>query len=210
MAESMASMAEKALRIKPSDDLGSDYHTYGSIESVNEDGSYQVRLDGASNATRCANTCTAYAGDRALVLVKSDGKCAVVGRVGGTAVESYAIAPGSATESFSAKVPYSPHKTSYAVVYYRCTYADTVGSVKFPITEGGSANVVLKDFMDVDDSMIVGCIENIAVALGNSPNKHFTVTRGKPFRFAIKASGNSINASPGPQFEITQVTLCGW
>jgi microcystin-dependent protein len=84
MAESMASMAEKALRIKPSDDLGSDYHTYGSIESVNEDGSYQVRLDGASNATRCANTCTAYAGDRALVLVKSDGKCAVVGRVGGT------------------------------------------------------------------------------------------------------------------------------
>lgn len=84
MAESMASMAERALRIKPSDDLGSDYHTYGSIESVNEDGSYQVRLDGASNATRCANTCTASTGDRALVLVKSDGKCAVVGRVGGT------------------------------------------------------------------------------------------------------------------------------
>ena len=80
----MASMAEKALRIKPSDDLGSDYHTYGSIESVNEDGSYQVRLDGSSNATRCANTCTVSAGDRALVLVKSDGKCAVVGRVGGT------------------------------------------------------------------------------------------------------------------------------
>lgn len=131
-------------------------------------------------------------------------------RVNGvSAVESFAIAPGSATESFSAKVPYSPHKTSYAVVYYRCTYADTVGSVKFPITEGGSANVVLKDFVDVDDSMIVGCIENIAVALGNSPNKPFTVTRGKPFRFAIKASGNSINASPGSQFEITQVTLCG-
>lgn len=77
-------MAEKALRIKPSDDLGSDYHTYGLVESVNADGSYQVRLDGAPCATRCANTCTVSAGDRALVLVKSDGKCAVVGRVGGT------------------------------------------------------------------------------------------------------------------------------
>lgn len=84
MADSMASMAEKALRIKPSDDLGSDYHTYGLVESVNADGSYQVRLDGAPCATRCANTCTVSAGDRALVLVKSDGKCAVVGRVGGT------------------------------------------------------------------------------------------------------------------------------
>lgn len=131
-------------------------------------------------------------------------------RVNGvSAVESFAIAPGSATESFSANVPYSPHKTSYAVVYYRCTYASTVGSVKFPITEGGSANVVLKDFVDVNDSMIVGCIENIAVALGKSPNKTFTVTRGKPFRFAMQSSGTSINGNPGTQFEITQVTLCG-
>ena len=131
-------------------------------------------------------------------------------RVNGvSAVESFAIAPGSATESFSANVPYSPHKTSYAVVYYRCTYTDTVGSVKFPITEGGSANVVLKDFVDVNDSMIVGCIENIAVALGKSPNKTFTVTRGKPFRFAMQSSGTSINGNPGTQFEITQVTLCG-
>ena len=84
MAESMASMAEKALRIKPGGDSGVDHHTYGTVESANADGSYQVRIDGAATATRCANTCTVSAGDRALVLVKSDGKCAVVGRVGGT------------------------------------------------------------------------------------------------------------------------------
>lgn len=134
-------------------------------------------------------------------------------RVNGvSAVESFAIAPGSATESFSAKVPYSPHKTSYAVVYYRCTYTDAYGSVKFPITEGGSANVVLKEltaFEGADGSMAVGCAENITVALGNYPNKPFTITRGNPYRFAIKPSGNNINANPGPQFEITQVTLCG-
>lgn len=134
-------------------------------------------------------------------------------RVNGvSAVESFAIAPGSATESFSANVPYSPHKTSYAVVYYRCTYTDAYGSVKFPITEGGSANVVLKEltaFEGADGSMAVGCAENITVALGNYPNKTFTITRGNPYRFAIKPSGNNINANPGPQFEITQVTLCG-
>lgn len=134
-------------------------------------------------------------------------------RVNGvSAVESFAIAPGSATESFSANVPYSPHNTSYAVVYYRCTYTDAYGSVKFPITEGGSANVVLKELTAFEGdgvSMAVGCAENITVALGDYPNKTFTITRGKPYRFAIKPSGNNINANPGPQFEITQVTLCG-
>ncbi len=129
-------------------------------------------------------------------------------RVNGvSAVESYPITPGSATESFSKQVNYPIPNLSFAVVYYKCTYADTVGSVKFPITKGEFANVVLKDFVDVDDSMIVGCIENIAVSVDTAMK--FTVTRGKPFRFAIKDSGNSVNANPGPQFEITQVTLCG-
>lgn len=129
-------------------------------------------------------------------------------RVNGvSAVESYPITPGSATESFSKQVNYPIPNLSFAVVYYKCTYANTVGSVKFPITKGEFANVVLKDFVDVDGSMIVGCIENIAVAVDAAMK--FTVTRGKPFRFAIKDSGNSVNANPGPQFEITQVTLCG-
>lgn len=126
-----------------------------------------------------------------------------------SAVESYALTPGSATGSFSKKVSYPHPNLSYAVIYYKCTYANTVGSVKFPITNGEFANVVLKDFVDVDDSMIVGCIENIAVAVDTATVFTVTVTRGKPFRFAIKDSGNSINSNPGTQFEITQVTLCG-
>ena len=126
-----------------------------------------------------------------------------------SAVESYAFTPGSATGSFSKKVSYPHPNLSYAVIYYKCTYADTVGSVKFPITKGKLANVVLKDFVDVDNSMIVVCIENIAVAVDTATMFTVTVTRGKPYRFAIKTSGNSINANPGSQFEITQVTLCG-
>lgn len=129
-----------------------------------------------------------------------------------SAVESLAIAPGSATESFSKRVNYQMPNLSYAVIYYKCTYTDAYGSVKFPITNGGSANVVLKEltaFEAADESIAVGCAERITVALDNSPNKTLTITRGNPYRFAIKPSGNNINANPGPQFEIMQVTLCG-
>ena len=128
---------------------------------------------------------------------------------GVSAVESFAVTPDSATGSFSKRLDALPPNLSYAVIYYKCTYANTVGSVKFPITNGEFANVVLKDFVDVGDSMIVGCIENIAVAVDTATVFTVTVTRGKPYRFAIKASGNSINANPGSQFAITQVTLCG-
>lgn len=131
-------------------------------------------------------------------------------RVNGvSAVESYAFTPGSATGSFSKKVSYPHPNLSYAVIYYKCTYANTVGSVKFPITKGGSANVVLKDFVDVSASMIVGCIENIAVAVNAATMFTVTVTRGKPYRFALQSSGTSVNSNPGSQFEITKITLCG-
>ena len=126
---------------------------------------------------------------------------------GVSAVESFAVAPDSATGSFSKRLDALPPNLSYAVIYYKCTYANTVGSVKFPITKGEFANVVLKDFVDVGDSMIVGCIENIAVAVDTATV--FTVTRGKPYRFALQPSGTSVNSNPGSQFEITQITLCG-
>ena len=68
---------------------------------------------------------------------------------------------------------------------------------------------MLKDFVDVGDSMIVGCIENIAVAVDTATMFTVAVTRGKPYRFALQPSGTSVNSNPGSQFEITQITLCG-
>lgn len=127
---------------------------------------------------------------------------------GVSAVESFAVTPDSATGSFSKRLDALPPNLSFAVVYYKCTYACTVGSVKFPLAKGGSANVVLKDLVDAGDA-VVGCVENIAVSVDTATGFTLTVTRGNPYRFAIKASGNSINANPGSQFEITQVTLCG-
>ena len=130
-----------------------------------------------------------------------------------SAVESYPVRGVSATNSFSATVHYSPPNLSFACIYYRCTYTNTVGSVKFPLVKGGSANVVLKELMGFEtgegESIAVGCTENITVAIDSASVGTLTVTRGNPYRFAVKPSGNSINANPGTQFEITQVTLCG-
>lgn len=131
---------------------------------------------------------------------------------GVSAVESFAVTPDSATGSFSKRLDALPPNLSFAVVYYKCTYTGTVGSVKFPITRSGSANVVLKEltaFESADGSIAVGCVENIAVSVDTATGFTLTVTRGNPYRFAIKASGNSVNSNPGTQFEITQVTLCG-
>lgn len=60
-----------------------DEHVWGTVESVNADGSYQVRINSAGAATRCVACCKADAGDRVLVAILADGKCATVGRLGG-------------------------------------------------------------------------------------------------------------------------------
>lgn len=60
-----------------------DRHAYGIVRAVNADGSYQVALDGSVEPTRCAAFCSAAAGDRVAVIVRSDGKCDAIGRLGG-------------------------------------------------------------------------------------------------------------------------------
>lgn len=60
-----------------------DGHAYGVVKALNADGSYDIVLDGSTEATRCAACCTASVGDRVLVLVKANGKCDAIGRLGG-------------------------------------------------------------------------------------------------------------------------------
>lgn len=57
---------------------------YGTVESVNADGSYQVKLNASATTTRCAKLCDADVGDRVLVLIQANGHCAAIGRVGGS------------------------------------------------------------------------------------------------------------------------------
>lgn len=56
---------------------------YGTVESINADGSYQVKLNASATTTRCAKLCDAGVGDRVLVLIQANGHCAAIGRVGG-------------------------------------------------------------------------------------------------------------------------------
>lgn len=60
-----------------------DEHRYGIVRSVNEDGSYEVLLDGDVQTSRCAQYGTALVGDRVLAVTKKDGRNDLIGRLGG-------------------------------------------------------------------------------------------------------------------------------
>lgn len=80
MAQATVKMAARALRL----DHGKakrEYHSLGTVKSVNGDGSYRVLLDGATVSTRCAIGCAATVRDRVLVLVLSDGKCVAICKI---------------------------------------------------------------------------------------------------------------------------------
>lgn len=60
-----------------------DEHRYGIVRSVNDDGSYEVLLDGDVQTSRCAQYGTALVGDRVLAVTKKDGRNDLIGRLGG-------------------------------------------------------------------------------------------------------------------------------
>lgn len=64
-----------------------DEHRYGIVRSVNEDGSYEVLLDGDVQTSRCAQYGTALVGDRVLAVTKKDGRNDLIGRLGGEPVD---------------------------------------------------------------------------------------------------------------------------
>lgn len=66
------------------DDRSGDSYRYGTVRSVNADGSANVLLGTDGTLTRCTALYTPVVGDRAQVVVKSDGSCVAIGRVGGT------------------------------------------------------------------------------------------------------------------------------
>ena len=60
-----------------------DAHESGIVRGVNADGSFEVLLPGAVQTTRCANYCRANVGDIVKVVIKANGKCDAIGRLGG-------------------------------------------------------------------------------------------------------------------------------
>lgn len=90
---------------------GGDAHVYGSVKAVNADGSYEVQLNASSVTTRCAPCCTALVGDRVLVLIKANGKCDAIGRLGGDlgggGSGEYEAIPSSQVDAIWASIPYA-------------------------------------------------------------------------------------------------------
>ena len=63
----------------------SDTHAFGIVRRVNTDGSYQVQLNSSSVTTRCTACCEAGVGNRVLVLIMRNGRCAAIAKVHSTA-----------------------------------------------------------------------------------------------------------------------------
>ena len=64
-----------------------DSHQYATVQAVNDDGSFQVRMNGALSTARAACLCNAEAGDRVLCVIHN-GQLAAIARVGGVEVPS--------------------------------------------------------------------------------------------------------------------------
>lgn len=61
----------------------SDSHAYGEVKSINQDGSYNVALNGANITTRCARLAGAKVGDTVFVTILKNGFAVVTNTVGG-------------------------------------------------------------------------------------------------------------------------------
>lgn len=63
------------------EDRSKDVYRYGTVASVNTDGSCTVSL-GNTESPRCASLYSASVGDRVQVVIKANGSCVVLGKVG--------------------------------------------------------------------------------------------------------------------------------
>lgn len=122
---------------------------YGTVESVNADGSYQVKLNASATTTRCAKLCDAEVGDRVLVLIQANGHCAAIGRVGGVDLSGlmpkpdvlYYNATGTTgTVTLSGSAADYDHMRIY---FYRNTDSKACGSVDIYEPNGKRASLVL-------------------------------------------------------------------
>lgn len=60
-----------------------DTHAYGEVMAINEDGTYQVSLNGSDTTVRCARLTGAKVGDTVMVTLLKNGYAVVTGCVGG-------------------------------------------------------------------------------------------------------------------------------
>lgn len=121
-----------------------DYTTYGRVDSINPDGSYQVQLNASATTTRCAKLCEAAVGDSVLVIVQSNGRAAAIGRVGGSVPKQTVEllwtnpAPSSVMESYTVNFPGGDYD-AYIITSTSSTDYGVLATCMLP--SGVSANI---------------------------------------------------------------------
>lgn len=124
--------------------VGRDAHLWGSVKSVNSDGSYEVQLNTSSVTARCAAGCTANVGDRVLVCIMANGRCVAIARLGGD------LGGGGGSDDFTetdptvpdwAKQPTKPTYTAEDVGAAPAEHehdASAITSGTIPLAQGGT------------------------------------------------------------------------
>ena len=146
---------------------------YGTVQSVNADGSYQVKLNASGN-TRCARLCNAAAGDAVFVVIQENGKCAAVGKVGGEEVGEplpevlYDNASGSAAPTLSQSAANFDHMR---IFYKKNGDSDACGSVDVFEPNGKNVSLFVVNAYDSSATQFAGRTVSISGTSIASVNK---------------------------------------
>ena len=134
-----------------------DSTVYGTVASVNQDGSYQVRLNASTTTTRCTKLCDASAGDRVLVLIQANGRCAAVGRVGGDGIAPTVLYDDPTGTAGTVTLGESAANFGYMRIYYKKSGdSNSCASVDVESPDGKVVSLSLINPYDSDHVQLAG------------------------------------------------------
>lgn len=129
---------------------------YGTVESINADGSYQVKLNASATTTRCAKLCDAEVSDRVLVLIQANGHCAALGRVGGIGSPKVLYNDASGTTGTIA-LSQSAANFDYMRIYFKKgSDSEACATIDLYQPDGKRASLVIANPYAPDATQILG------------------------------------------------------
>jgi hypothetical protein len=127
---------------------------YGTVLSVNADGSYQVKMS-ATGDTRCAKLCDAEVGDTVMVLIQANGHCAALGRVGGAGGGVSVLYEGSSTGTIT--LSQSAANFDYMRIYFKKgSDSEACATIDLYHPDGKRASLVIANPYASDATQILG------------------------------------------------------
>lgn len=129
---------------------------YGTVEAVNADGSYQVKLNASATTTRCAKLCDAEVGDRVFVIIQANGHCAALGRVGGIGSPKVLYNDASGTTG-TVTLSQSAAGFDYMRIYFKKVGdSEACATIDLYQPDGKRASLVIANPYASDATQIIG------------------------------------------------------